>query len=977
MKTKHYHQKHHIIQCRKYQWRGKAYAAITVLQLFDFNDANKHYTKQTYLSLNMACLNLTNGELFDIGMPKPSGEFLAAGYCYPAEKMAKKSFVRITLGEQQKTLAVYGNRYWQGAGVASTMTEPEDFSKMPISNQQAYGGEGYPLNPQGKGFAYIEPPKEDAGQPVLPKMAVEFPEFVNEQQKPIDESIPKMFSYPLPNTENPEQLILNKTDMPKPATFYPIPYSNRERTKLFGTFDEKWTKTNWPHFANDMQWQYFMCSEQRQQYPHYFRGDEYFSIENMHPEKPVIKGQLPLWNVRCFVEKLANDEQLTYNEVTMRLDTVWFLPEHEKGVLVWHGYTEVTDLNASNVASIHIEDEGLLSEHKDKAYYYQLLKQRQHKPTLKERQEEYAAKLEPHLAALKKKAWDDFVGKYQEAIKETEHLQKQVSKTLNDITDPAAGDKNKEALAKLALLSAGLKYKDADTLSKEFQDFKTKNNLDFFKKGDSFKTSIEKINKLIDEKIKKSLQPFEQELKKQNVKIEDVMAHARHSKSYYKAQRLGKKLSDIAATTKNEKLKAAILGAAETFNTKIVDQHGALLKKHEGQIFYYREQVEIALQTEQSFENCKMQLLDLKNLDFSGLNLKGACFVHCDLQHCDFSKADLTLGLFTGSDLSHVSFKHALMLKANLSETTLCHSDFSYADLEYANLIHSKAENCSFSNTNFRNTKLFEVTWQDINLQGATGNKTLIQKSTLKNINLRDSVFNNAKFIEGDWQNIDLSGSDFSHSIFSGLTFEKLPAEKSNLELSTFNECSISNGDFNLTQGKKMKFVNCKLNDCLFTKADLTGAQFTGCVANNVKCLDSDLTNTRLTRQTSITAFYAENCTMHRAAWLTAEVGGAIFKRCSLDFACFDNANLNQSQFLYCEMTHSRFYQADLSQAKLYWCNLTSALLRQTKITQSSFKHCNLYGVDFFHAVTKQTIMDKNLMTDPLPANFESIFIHG
>lgn len=978
MTTLYFHQKHHAFTCRHYQWRGKCYSAVTVMQLFGFNEANQRFPQQALYTLNHECLRLTNGELFDIGMPKPKAELLATGYCFPAEGSAKKSFVRIQLGEQQKTLAVYGNRYWQGVGIASVMTAPETFSKMPITNSQAFGGEGYLLNPLGKGIAYVEPLKQKNNEiPTLPKMAATFPNVPQTPQKAQDQSQPKMFSYPLPNTEAPDDLILKKTDMPKPATFYPIAYSNRERTKKFGTFDEKWLNTTWPQFTDDMQWDYYMCSADNQQQQEFYRGDEYFSIENMHPEKPLIKGQLPLWGLRCFAEKERDAGNSHLHEIDMKLDTVWFMPEQEKGVLVWHGYTEVDDVKASNLVSVLAEDEGLLSERKDIAYYENLLKEKKKKPNLAERRKEFKAKLKPHQEAAKEKAWDDFAKSFKDLQKHLDNVKESIKNSKVDLRNvPGAGGMTSASITEA--LSIKLKRHSAEELTKEFEALKKQHSLDVFKKGMPLKDSLDKINKLVDDKVKKSLAPHVEELKKHNVSIDNIIKHARKTNSRHEAKTLGNTLKHIAETTENKKLQAAILAAAATYESKVVDGKMAReLGVNTPNIFYTREQVEVGLQTEQSFENAQMHFLDLKNLDFSGLNLYNINMVHCNLRHCDFSRSNLTRALLTGSDLTYANLSHSTLLKSNFHQAILKHSDFSYADLEHSIFTHTNVQRCNFLKAELNYMKVVECNWQHINFQGASGNKVIMMNSTLRHINLRDASFVSAKFIKSDCHEIDFSGGDFSKSMFSEIHFEKFPVEKSKLETCKFNKCTILNGNFNQTQCTKTTFLNCTLKNCIFTQADLSKATFSGCNGDQIKLVDTCLVNSRMTRQTCFTNFYAENCDGERLVWMTAQLSNAIFKRCSFNTTCFDQANLNQAQFLYCAMSQSRFVGTDLSQAKLYGCDLNSTMLRETRITQSTFKQCNLYDVDFFHAVTKETVMVKNLMKDPLPSNFESHFIHG
>src|SRR5690606_41960708 len=55
--------------------------------------------------------------------------------------------VKAEVGELQKSLLVIGDRYWIG----NEPTKPQPFSRLPISWNNAFGGDGHEKNPAGKG----------------------------------------------------------------------------------------------------------------------------------------------------------------------------------------------------------------------------------------------------------------------------------------------------------------------------------------------------------------------------------------------------------------------------------------------------------------------------------------------------------------------------------------------------------------------------------------------------------------------------------------------------------------------------------------------------------------------------------------------------------------------------------------------------------------------------------------------------------
>ncbi len=90
-------------------------------------------------------------------MPKIRGELLITGHAYPRGGEKPACSVRARLGSIDKTLYVVGNRYWKGGAPS----DPQPFSKIAISYENAFGGAGYAENPVGKGST---PTQTDAGE---------------------------------------------------------------------------------------------------------------------------------------------------------------------------------------------------------------------------------------------------------------------------------------------------------------------------------------------------------------------------------------------------------------------------------------------------------------------------------------------------------------------------------------------------------------------------------------------------------------------------------------------------------------------------------------------------------------------------------------------------------------------------------------------------------------------------------------------
>ncbi len=133
----------------------------------------------------------------------------------PRGRPAPASVVRVTVGRTLDTrIFVFGDRVWQGRGRFMTASAPRPFTSMPLDLAHAYGGRvtwdglevPHPSNPLGKGFA------RDA-----------------------DDATGK----PLPNLENPDQLMRAWNDAPDPVGVGVRPTSFEPHFRTTVTFDDK------------------------------------------------------------------------------------------------------------------------------------------------------------------------------------------------------------------------------------------------------------------------------------------------------------------------------------------------------------------------------------------------------------------------------------------------------------------------------------------------------------------------------------------------------------------------------------------------------------------------------------------------------------------------------------------------------------------------------------------------------------------
>ncbi|MCC6559595.1 MAG: DUF2169 domain-containing protein, partial [Polyangiaceae bacterium] len=253
----------------------------------------------------------------DFAILKPRADVTLAGHAYPPAGGGRTAHARFRFGREgagfDRSVAVIGDRSFRD-GRASP---PRPFSRMPLVYERAYGGPDFDRNPVGLG-----------------RLAA------------ADGSVR------LPNLEDPRHLLRSPADAPPPLCFCGVPMLWRARWSKIGTYDEAWVRRRWPWFPEDFDWSFFQAAPPEQQVDR-IAGDEPFLLAGMHPELPVIEGELPHLDVRCFAQRTTEGGG-AFHEIPVRLDTVAFDADAMKIGLVWRGLIEVRDDDAPEIAELFV-----------------------------------------------------------------------------------------------------------------------------------------------------------------------------------------------------------------------------------------------------------------------------------------------------------------------------------------------------------------------------------------------------------------------------------------------------------------------------------------------------------------------------------------------------------------------------------------------------------------------------------------------
>ncbi|WPL16633.1 Type III effector pipB2 [Thiorhodovibrio winogradskyi] len=328
-------ERRHALFNRPIQIAGVDYLSIGLMLYFDLTAPEDLHNEQ---DLWKDLVALMGADLvLDQGWPKPHGEILLAGAAVaPGGHPTPATQVRLRCGPIDKTLRVFGDRFWLTAALGRhRMTEPNPFTRMPIDWKHAFGGPDFADNPLGKGVAANKP--SDDGTPIA-----------------------------LPNVEG-EPLVATPDDRPRPASFGSVDMMWPARAKKHGTYDDAWLQQRWPAFPDDMNYAFFCMAPEDQQLPGHFDGREVIEIEGMHKERPVIRSRLPHRRVRAFVTRrdIAHPKDLSkavFEEVGLKPETLWLFPDILRGVILWRGLTRASDDQYSDLARLLVKDEDSATE---------------------------------------------------------------------------------------------------------------------------------------------------------------------------------------------------------------------------------------------------------------------------------------------------------------------------------------------------------------------------------------------------------------------------------------------------------------------------------------------------------------------------------------------------------------------------------------------------------------------------------------
>lgn len=285
------------------QYQGRYYAVISAALGFSLRNPAELLTEQDLLAL----WNATMGEFpLDEGYIKPKAEVMLIGTA-PAPPKQDHYQITLQMAEIDKSLLVFAPRKWSPAPLGQFIIQWENLAPKPVAFtwQNAYGGEEFIMNPAGTGFTAAT-------------------------------SLPP-FEVPSPGIKLPTgQNII-------PAGFSPINMLDPRRWQYFKENREYWQKQGLPILPDHFDFQFFQQAPVDQQ-----RTTPFEKAEPYHLQigKQTFTGTLPDMHIRLFLanKKFAKGVGNPV-EQPLRTDTLYLLPDQQKGIIIARTCFEVTNIH--------------------------------------------------------------------------------------------------------------------------------------------------------------------------------------------------------------------------------------------------------------------------------------------------------------------------------------------------------------------------------------------------------------------------------------------------------------------------------------------------------------------------------------------------------------------------------------------------------------------------------------------------------
>jgi uncharacterized protein YjbI with pentapeptide repeats len=890
---------------KPFSWKGVNIFSAGNLIPFSLSDGTILLEQKMWGSIS----ELLADAIFDTAMPKDRGEMLVAGSFYaPEGQSVDAGQVSVSLGDVEKQLLIYPPRYWAkllGAGVG-IVTEGQ-VSQVPISYSLAYGGEGYAENPVGVGH---KPVMTDTGE--------------------------KHF---LPQIEYKNRPVTSPGGRYRPAGLGRVDQMWEPRLSMAGTYDEAYLSNRFPGLADDVDWRFFNEAAADQQINGFWSGFETYRIENMHPGQPVITGTLPAIQGRIFINR-QTDSGIEFMEIPARLETVWFFPDADMGVMIYRGTTEIATNDASDVRALLLACEGRSDQPRSLEHYQDQLSRRLDP----ENGWKYALNTAPLIA-------EGMVCGFQQLQEENDFpLSMEAKKNLDAYSEERKADAEQQKQIALDAMAASLKAAGVDptphlnkALAPEKPPMQQKLEAAMEKAIPGILVTPEKIDlSRIDLGALDDVRKIGDQVKKD--KIAEAKIEIRKQIEELKASPGAEAYADVIARMEQQLADMDLPPMWPRID--FADQIQPL-----------RQQVLAARQQLDDLRRMGVPEDQLPNLD-----------VDLDGLEARLSEAETRLKdtYRTGAHMlgvcrsphpqDEVRLRSEFLALAQ-SGGSLRGRDFACIDLGNQHLKGLDLSDCYLEGVNFSGAVLEEVVLENAILAGANLSSARLMDCNARGANLGATNMANAELVRVDLTEGQLSRSQLDHCLFEHCLLPDMVFLETTFRQPRFLNCDMTRCNFIEADLSFASFSGSDLTESNLLKPRLQDADFSGAVLGGCNFVEAGIERGRFVGATIINGRFVGSCVMPDCDFSNADIRKSCLRDNRLCRSIFAGANVTESDFSGSDLTGSSFYgaqgyrtqfmSATLTDANLVRFNLMEGSLYKAWLVGADFSGANLYSVNF------------------------------
>lgn len=914
---------------KPYSFKGNHYFSVAAMMSFNLQTGEIYPETDAKAQYH----SLMNGHIFDLAMPKGSPEVIVMGSAIPPEP--KKYYeVSVSIGDIQKAIKVIGNRKRKSPLGAIVTTEA--FTRIPLDYEYTYGGKNSQQNPVGIG----------AGSPSTAPLSN------SDTAKNTATDLPNL----IPAYRRADGVVVSKSSKNnKIAALGPVGVDWPQKIPQAGSYNDQWLNQRYPGFPDDLDFHFFNRAAEDQQQVDPFYGGMDYELTGMHADYPTLNGQLPWVVFKCFYQ-MQNQKAL--NECLLDIDTVWFFPEQQLGVMIGRGTFLVQDSDGLDVASLLLAYEDSRHSPRDVKYYQEQLIARTDK--------EHALKHALNDLPLSPKRSDE---QDQQAKSEREqHYNQRQQKS----------EAQQKALKDAINVTLSPSYSRAGTnkLDKNNADLNTEIDKNGEQERVTDQVNLAKQMTWQPPQLAADKMPTPDEMDRGEADLTGIMDYVQTVMSGCEQQALEIKEKAINEIEKGKAIKSAsqknnlfadkrnnnddiktIIKLAEqqvSIRIKPSDTEGMVDKdldhqaKAEKISVFAANQAKIARLAE---THSAPQLEDVIKSDIllaQALRSECSKLLHYHqktrsdcLQGRDLSRADLSGFRFEGLDLSVCNFA-----RTNLSNAVFVNCIFNGSSLSGA-LVHQVVfKNCKFDDANLYGVVGDDAQWLECELAFSK-----VIEADIKKSNWSGSVISNSDFIQ-----CNLNESLWVHCTLAKVSFIKVSAQSSNLNRI------------------KLQGANCQLVDfsqCTFDQSSFEQVSFSNVNAEAARFSSAYLMRCIALADCNFTGAKFKNATIEQSGFRGCNLSGAELPRAQIIKSDFGNANLSYSYLNAACAARSIFNNADLSSvsakdfdgysAKFKKANFTKSNLARANLWQAELTEMNCQDCDLTDVIMQQRVGLKNV----------------